>query len=64
MKFPIGCNNALYSVLYLIHTKYPNMMGGFIHVPAHHQHPRRIGKSFDTQYLASGVETALRGLLD
>lgn len=60
----IGCNNALYSVLYLIHTKYPNMMGGFIHVPAHHQHPRRIGKSFDTQYLASGVETALRGLLD
>lgn len=60
----IGCNNALYSVLYLIHTKYPNMMGGFIHVPAHHQHPRRIGKSFETEYLARGVETALRGLLD
>ena len=60
----IGCNNALYSVLYLIRTKYPDMLGGFIHVPAHHQHPRRIGKSYDTEYLARGVEAALKGLLD
>lgn len=60
----IGCNNALYSVLYLINTKYPNMMGGFIHVPSHHQHPRRLIKSFETEYIARGVEAALKGLLD
>jgi pyroglutamyl-peptidase len=60
----IGCNNALYSLMYLIRTKYPNMMGGFIHVPAHHQHPRRLGKSYDAEYLARGVEAALKGLLD
>ena len=60
----IGCNNALYSVMYLIRTKYPNMMGGFIHLPAHHQHPRRLYKSYDVEYLAHGVEAALKGLLD
>lgn len=60
----IGCNNALYSIMYLIRTKYPHMMGGFIHVPAHHQHPRRIIKSYDVEYLARGVEAALKGLLD
>lgn len=60
----IGCNNALYSVMYLIRTKYPDMMGGFIHLPAHHQHPRRLHKSYDVEYLARGVEAALKGLLD
>lgn len=27
------CNNLLYGVLYLINKKYPNMRGGFVHVP-------------------------------
>ncbi|AEF85053.1 pyrrolidone-carboxylate peptidase (5-oxoprolyl-peptidase) (Pyroglutamyl-peptidase I) (PGP-I) (Pyrase) [Treponema primitia ZAS-2] len=58
----IGCNNALYCIMHLINTKYPKMMGGFIHVPSHHQHPRRLVKSFDVEYLARGVETALKVL--
>lgn len=27
------CNHVMYGVLHLIHTEYPNMRGGFIHVP-------------------------------
>lgn len=27
------CNHVMYGVLYLINKKYPNMKGGFIHVP-------------------------------
>lgn len=27
------CNHLMYGLLYLIHKKYPNMKGGFIHVP-------------------------------
>lgn len=55
----VGCNNAMYSVLYLCRTRYPGMMGGFIHLPAHHQHPGRIKKSFSVEYLAHGIEVAL-----
>lgn len=58
----IGCNNAMYSVLYLIRTKYPQMMGGFIHVPGHHEHPRRVRKTYSVQEIARGVEAALKGL--
>ena len=58
----IGCNNAMYSVLYLIHTRYPDLMGGFIHVPGHHEHPRRVRKTFSVQEIAAGVEAALKGL--
>lgn len=58
----VGCNNAMYSVLYLIRTKYPEMMGGFIHVPGHHEHPRRVRKTYSVQEIARGVEAALKGL--
>lgn len=27
------CNHVMYGILHLIHTEYPNMRGGFIHVP-------------------------------
>ena len=27
------CNHLMYGLLYLIHNKYPNIRGGFIHVP-------------------------------
>lgn len=27
------CNHVMYGVLHMIHTKYPNVRGGFIHVP-------------------------------
>lgn len=27
------CNHVMYGVLHMIHTDYPNMRGGFIHVP-------------------------------
>jgi pyroglutamyl-peptidase len=55
----VGCNNAMYSVLHMIHSQYPHMMGGFIHVPGHHEHPKRIRKTYDLDYIAHGVETAL-----
>ena len=60
----IGCNNALYCVMYLIKTKYPNMMGGFIHVPGHHEHPRRTMKTYSVAEIAKYVEIALSALED
>lgn len=27
------CNHVMYGILHMIHTEYPNMRGGFIHVP-------------------------------
>ena len=27
------CNHVMYGILYLVNTKYPNIKGGFIHVP-------------------------------
>ncbi len=60
----IGCNNALYTLMYLIKTKYPDIKGGFIHVPGHHEHPRRIGKTWSVQEIADAVTEALKGLQD
>jgi pyroglutamyl-peptidase len=55
----VGCNNAMYSILYLINTKYPSMLGGFIHIPGHHEHPGRRVKTFSVEYIAQGIETAV-----
>lgn len=58
----VGCNNAMYSLLHFIHTEAPHMLGGFIHVPANHEHPRRMKKSYSIDYIAEGIEVALSAI--
>ncbi|MGL4737694.1 MAG: pyroglutamyl-peptidase I [Cellulosilyticaceae bacterium] len=56
------CNHVMYGVLHMIHTKYPNMRGGFIHVPYIPQQvtmkPGTPSMSLDD--IARGLEVAIR----
>lgn len=51
------CNHIMYGLLYLIDKKYPNMRGGFIHVPFI---PEQIIGRVNTPYM--GLEQIARGL--
>ena len=56
------CNYLLYTLLYLIDKKYPNVRGGFIHVP--YAMEQVINKplgtpSMDLRQIARGLETAV-----
>lgn len=44
------CNHVMYGVLYLIDKKYPNMKGGFIHVP---YIPNQVIKKPNTPYMST-----------
>ena len=52
------CNDVMYHVLYLINKKYPNMRGGFIHVP--YVMEQVVEKPVGT--CAMAVETIAKGL--
>lgn len=60
----VSCNTAMYSVMHLIATRHPETLGGFIHIPAHHEHPGRVKKSYSLSYIARGIETAIRALAE
>lgn len=60
------CNYLLYTLLYLIDKKYPNMRGGFIHVP--YAMEQVINKplgtpSMDLRQIARGLETAVEAVV-
>lgn len=61
------CNYALYSVLHLIHTKYPAVKGGFMHIPfAPEQsanNPRQNPPSMPIPTIAKGLEIAIGSAL-
>lgn len=59
------CNYLLYTLLYLIDKKYPNVRGGFIHVP--YAMEQVINKplgtpSMDLHQIARGLETAVEAV--
>ena len=59
------CNYLLYTLLYLIDKKYPNVRGGFIHVP--YAMEQVINKplgtpSMDLRQIARGLETAMEAV--
>ncbi len=59
------CNYLLYTLLYLIDKKYPNVCGGFIHVP--YAMEQVINKplgtpSMDLRQIARGLETAVEAV--
>ena len=59
------CNYLLYTLLYLIDKKYPNVRGGFIHVP--YAMEQVINKplgtpSMDLRQIARGLETAVEAV--
>ena len=50
------CNNIFYGLMHLIATKYPDLRGGFIHVPhAPEQVPDGDGPSLSIDQIAQGV---------
>lgn len=59
------CNYLLYTLMYLIDKKYPNVRGGFIHVP--YAMEQVINKplgtpSMDLRQIARGLETAVEAV--
>jgi pyroglutamyl-peptidase len=60
------CNHIMYGLLYLIDKKYPNIRGGFIHVPFIPQ--QIIGKAntpyMDLELIAKGLEIAVKATLE
>ncbi|MGL4345744.1 MAG: pyroglutamyl-peptidase I [Cellulosilyticaceae bacterium] len=56
------CNHVMYGVLHMIHTKYPNMCGGFIHVPyIPQQVTTKPGMpSMSLEDIARGLEVCIR----
>ena len=60
------CNYLLYTLLYLIDTKYPGVRGGFIHVP--YAMEQAVNKplgtpSMDLRQIARGLETAVEAVV-
>ena len=61
------CNYLLYTLLYLIDKKYPNVRGGFIHVP--YAMEQVINKplgtpSMDLHQIARGLEKAVEAIVE
>ncbi len=60
------CNYLLYTLLYLIDTKYPGVRGGFIHVPYAMEQVvnKPLGTpSMDLRQIARGLETAVEAVV-
>lgn len=61
------CNYLLYTTMYLINKKYPNIKGGFIHIPFAPEQvtdktPQTPSMSMET--IAKGIESAVRCILN
>lgn len=61
------CNYLMYTLLYLIDKKYPNMRGGFIHVP--YAMEQAVNKplgtpSMDLRQIAHGLEKAVEAIVE
>lgn len=61
------CNYLMYTLLYLIDTKYPNMRGGFVHVP--YAMVQVVNKplgtpSMDLHQIARGLEKAVEAVVE
>ena len=61
------CNDVMYHILYQINKKYPNMRGGFIHVPYITEQvvDKPIGTpAMSTETIAKGLELAVKAIIE
>lgn len=61
------CNDVMYHILYQIDKKYPNMRGGFIHVPYITEQvvDKPIGTpAMSTETIAKGLELAVKAIVE
>ncbi|WP_461810681.1 pyroglutamyl-peptidase I [Faecalimonas sp.] len=61
------CNNVMYDLLYILNKKYPNIRGGFIHVPYSTQ--QGVGKPIGTstmslETMAQALECAVEAIVE
>ncbi|WP_461815623.1 pyroglutamyl-peptidase I family protein, partial [Faecalimonas sp.] len=61
------CNNVMYDLLYILNKKYPNIRGGFIHVPYSTQ--QGVGKPIGTstmslETMAKALECAVEAIVE
>lgn len=59
------CNHLMYGVLYTLNKRFPNMRGGFMHVPlAPNQVISASVPSMRLQTIAEGIEAAIRAIAE
>ncbi|CAM2867704.1 pyroglutamyl-peptidase I [Hathewaya histolytica] len=60
------CNHVMYGVLYLIDKKYPNMKGGFIHVPFIPEQvtEKRNMPSMSLELITKGLELCIKAAVE
>ena len=60
------CNDLMYAVLYYIDKEFPDMKGGFMHVPFLHEQvmARPNTPSLSTQDIVKGIEAAIAAIVD
>lgn len=61
------CNDVMYSLLYMIDKKYPDIKGGFIHVPfATEQVVNKVNNiaSMPVETIAKGLEYAIEAIIE
>ena len=60
------CNHVMYGILYLVDKKYPNIRGGFIHVPYIPSQvttkPNTPSMSIDD--IAKGLELSIKAIIE
>ena len=61
------CNDIMYRVLYMIDKEFPNMRGGFIHVPYFPEQVLELPDgtpSMSAQMIAKALECALKAIVE
>ena len=61
------CNDIMYRVLYMIDKEFPNMRGGFIHVPYLPEQVLELPDgtpSMSAQMIAKALECALKAIVE
>ncbi len=60
------CNHLMYGLMYLIDTKYPNMKGGFIHVPFMTEQvlDKPTSPSLALDQIAKGLEASIVAVIE
>ena len=61
------CNDVMYSLLYLIDKKYPNIRGGFVHVPYDASQAAKLAAttpSMPITMIAEGLKLAIEAIME
>ncbi|MBR4462547.1 MAG: pyroglutamyl-peptidase I [Erysipelotrichaceae bacterium] len=60
------CNHLMYGVLYYLDKEFPNMIGGFMHVPYLHEQVmnKKETASLSKEDVVKGIEASLEAIID